>query len=331
MSARSRALLVAGGLLACQLAALPAGAHPDAGLFDETLRLAPGEAVVRPMALHFHRIVASWTPDGRDADDLWLLVVPAEAPGATAWAREDAWFAARLAGPGRLSHLVDCCLDVPYRHLLLVVRNDGDTPATVALRAWAVHDEFAVVAARAEPGALEVPLGLFAALGVAALAVAGRDRRRFGAPRSPRGRALAWSASLFAAALVTAALLGFVGAGRYGGGPVDGMIAVLADLPLPAGPFGSRAAFLLGLLLLAWSAAVGAWVVAIAQGAHRHVAQALPLGVALAVVTAAGGVAMGWTYGGSPVPGLLGVALAGPLLGSVLLLRRGARATPALP
>jgi hypothetical protein len=328
VNARSRALLVAGGLLACQLAGPRTHAHPDARIFDETLHLAPGEAVVRPMALHFHRLVATWTSDRPDADGLWLLVVPAEAPGAAAWAPEDAWFAARLAGPGRLSHLVDCCLHVPYRHLLLVVRNDGATPAALDLRAWAVHDEFAVVAARAEPGAVEVPLALFAALGAVAVAVAVRARGRFGAPGPPRGRALTWSAGLFAAALGMAATLGVAGTLRYGGGPIDGLIAVLVDLPVPAGPFGSRAAFLLGVLLLAWLAAIGAWVLAVGQGAHRHAPWAVPLGGALAIVSLAGGIAMAWTYGGSLVPAALGVVLAGPLAGSALLLRGVALAAP---
>lgn len=325
---RRRAGWVAGALVAALWVAPGASAHPDAMLFDGALRLAPGEAVARPMALHFHRLVARWTFDGPAADGLWLLVVPAEVVGATGSAPEDAWFAAPLTGDGRLSHLIDCCRDVAYRHLLLVLRNDGPAPADVVLRAWAVHDDFAVVSARAEVGALEVPLALFILVGAAALTVAVRDRRRRDAGAAARGWALTVSAVLFAVATVTAAALGLAGALRYGGGLVDGMIAVLADVPVPGGLFGSRAAFLLALLLLAWVASIGAWSVAIGRGAHRSSRWALPLGAALAVVSLAGAVAMGWTYGGSSVPGALGVVLAAPLALSVGLLRGSAAKKP---
>lgn len=318
-AARTAGMIAA--LIAALLVAPRANAHPDALLVDGDLRLAPGEAVVRPMALHFHRLVASWTVVGSAAEGLWLLVVPAEVVGASGSAPEDAWLAVPLAGEGRLSRLIDCCLGEAYRHLLLVVRNDGDAPVALELRAWAMHDEFAVVAARAEPGALEVPLALFALAGLAALTAAGRDRRRRGGSRAPRAGALTASATLFVAACAAAAALGLAGALRYGAGPVTGMIAVLADVPVPGGPFGSRAAFLLGVLLLAWLAAIGAWVVAVRQGAHRRSRWALPLGAALAGVSLAGGVAMGWTYDASAVPAALGIVLAAPLAVSTWLLR----------
>ena len=320
-----------------------ARAHPDARLFDGTLSLDPGEAVTRPMALHFHRLVASWTVDDRATDDLagddragddraadglWLLVVPAEAPGAARIAPAEAWFAAPLAGEGRLSHLIDCCLGIDYRHFLWVVRNDGDAPAGLRLRAWALHDEFAVVAARAESGALEVPLVLFAGLGAAALFVASRERRRAAASR-PRGSATATNALRLAALLLAmsvaaASLLGSAGGLRYGGGPVDGMIAVLADLAVPGGPFGSRAAFLLAWLLLAHMAAIAAWIVAVDRGAHLRSRWAPPLGAVLAAVSLGGGVAMAVTYDNSLVPAALGLVLGAPLAVTVWQVRKSA-------
>jgi len=329
VSRRSRAGWTAFALAAALLVVPPALAHPDVMLHDGPLRLAPGEVVVRPMALHFHRLVARWAVHGPATEGLWLLVVPAETVGASASAPEDAWFAAPLFGDGRLSQLIDCCMDVSYRHLLLVLRNDGDVTVALDLRAWAMHDEFAVVSARAEQGAVEVPLALFALLGFASLAAAARDRRRLDGAVVPRGWALTASAGLFAAALATAAALGFAGAVRYGGGPVDGMIAVLADVPLPGGPFGSRAALLLGVLLLAWLAAIGAWVLAVGQGAHRRSRWALPLGTVLAFVSLAGGIAMSWTYGGSVVPAALGLVLATPVAVSAWRLRAAATATTA--
>ena len=333
MSRWPRAVRLAAALLVLLPASPWARAHPDAMLFDGTLRLEPGEAVTRPMALHFHRLVASWTVDEWATDDpaadgLWLLVVPAEAAGAARLPHAEAWFAARLAGEGRLSHLIDCCLGIDYRHLLWVVRNDGDAPVGLDLRSWALHDEFAVVAARAEAGALEVPLALFAGLGVAALLVALRERRRAAGSR-PRGsatgaNALRLAALLLAASVAAAALLGGTGALRYGSGPVDGMIAVLADLAVPGGPFGSRAAFLLAWLLLAWVAAIAAWIVAVDQGAHLRSRWALPLGAALAAVSLAGGVAMAVTYDGSLVPAALGLVLGAPLAVTVWQVRQSA-------
>lgn len=329
MSLRRRLGWTAFALAAALFVVPPALAHPDVMLHDGPLRLAPGEVVVRPMALHFHRLVARWAVHGPAAEGLWLLVVPAETAGASASAPEDTWFAAPLVGHGRLSHLIDCCMDVAYRHLLLVLRNDGEATVTLDLRAWAMHDEFAVVSARAEQGAVEVPLALFALLGAASLAAVARDRRRLDRAVAPRGWALTASANLFVTALATAAALGFAGASRYGGGPVDGMIAVLADVPLPGGPFGSRAALLLGVLLLAWLAAIGAWVLAVGQGAHRRSRWALPLGAALAVASLAGGLAMSWTYAGSVVPAALAVALATPVAMSAWLLQRAVAATAA--
>ena len=305
-------------------------AHPDAQLFDESVRLAPGEAVVRPMAVHFHRLVATWAVDDPVGKELWLLVVPAEERDAVDAAPADAWFAARLEGDGRMSHLIACCDGIAYRHLLLVVRNDGEEPVDVALRAWAVHDDFAVVAARAEAGAVEVPLALFTLVGAGAVTAAVRDRRRRDTSVRPRGRALAWSAALFGAAMVMAAGLGVAGALRYGAGPIDGMIAILADVPVPGGLFGSRAAFVLAALLLIWVAAIAAWVVAVRQGAHRRSRWVVPMGAALALVSLVGGLAMSWTYGGSLVPVVLAIALSTPLAVSAWLLRgTGASATVA--
>jgi hypothetical protein len=301
------------------LGGLGAHAHPDVMLVGgERLRLEPGQAVVRPMGVHFHRLVARWSVADPTAEGPWLLVVPAEAERAAEVAPEDAWFAARLDGGGRLQHLIDCCLGVDERHLLLILRHDGPAPVDLDLHASALHDEFAVVARRAEAGALEVPLTLFAALGVAALLVLARDRRRAGGPSTARPRAAAVAAhvaaALLVASLASALLLGGAGALRYGGGLTHGLIAVLADLPVPGGLFGSRAAFLLAWLLLAWVAAIAAWIVAVAAGAHLRSSRRIRvLGGALASISLGGALAMAAAYDGSLVPAVLGLVLAGPL------------------
>jgi hypothetical protein len=205
----------------------------------------------------------------------------------------------------------------------------------VDLRAWLVHDEFAVVVQRAEPGALEVPLALFLALGVSATTVSARGRRRRidvvggAGARSPGALPLAWSAGVFVWACALAAGLAVAGIARYGTGPIDGLIAIMADVPVPGGPFGSRAATVMGVLMLAWMASIGLWVRAVHAGAHVWSRWTARLGLGLAAVSLAAGVAMGWTYGAWAVPLGLALVLAVPLAACSLALRQR-RAAPAL-
>jgi hypothetical protein len=322
---RSRGPIGRGGrvlAVACLFAAAAlAWAHPDAMLVDGRLTIEPGAAATFPASVHFHRLVARYDVVAPAAASLQLELVPfAEGSSRV--------LVAPLEGSGRLHHLIDCCLEADFSGYDLVVRNDGPAPATLDLRAWVVHDEFAVVALGAEPGALEVPLALFLGLGVAAVVVAGRRRLqgRGGTGRQRGGRrALLWSQGLFAAAVFVAVALAFAGMVRTGAGPVGGMVAIMADLPVPGGPFGSRMASVMGVLLLAWVGAVVAWVVAVARGARSVPVTAL--GLALATVHLGGGVALGMTYGAYAVPIGLGIALALPLVASVAML---GPATPAV-
>jgi hypothetical protein len=316
---RHRAVVRLLVLVALMAAAPLTWAHPDAMLVAERLMIEPGASVTLPASVHFHRLVVRYEVVGSDGASLRMAVAPfaTDAPAVGI---------ATLDGTGRLNHLIDCCLDADFSGYSVIVRNDGPAPAALDLRAWIVHDEFAVVARAAEPGALEVPLVLFLALGVAAVVVAGRRRRQGPVAAHTGRRALQWSRGLFVVAVVVALVLGFAGMVRYGAGPVSGMVAIMADLPVPGGPFGSRMASVMGVLLLAWAGAVGAWVVAVARGAdHRSVA---PLGLALATVHLGGGVALGWTYDAYAVPVVLGLALALPLATSVAMLRPATRAAP---
>jgi hypothetical protein len=317
--------LVGGRLLgvACLLSAASlVWAHPDAMLVDGRLTIEPGASATFPASVHFHRLVARYQVVGPDAANVRLEVVPF-ADGSTEVA------SASLRGAGRLHHLIDCCLEADWSGYDVIVRNDGPAAATLELRAWVVHDEFAVVARAAESGAVEVPLVLFLGLGAAAVLVAHRARvrqaRHGGSPSGGR-RAYLWSRGLFGAAVAMAVALAFAGMLRYGTGPVSGLVAVMADLPVPGGPFGSRMALVMGVLLLMWVGAVGAWIAAVAGGAHLASPRAIAgLGLALAVVHLAGGFAMGWTYGALGVPVGLGLALALPLTASVAVLRPTSR------
>ncbi len=316
--------------VALVLAASTAVAHPDERVVEATLRLEPGETASFPMSVHFHRLVATYRVHEPDASGVTLLVVP----GVVAAAAGDdqsgasADVAIELGGVGRLHHLIECCLAIDYADYRLLVRNDGDAPALIDLRAWIVHYEFAVVVQRAEPGALEVPLAMFLALGVTATMVSARSRRRVvevvgdAGARSPGALPLGWSAGLFVWACALAGGLAVAGAVRYGTGPVDGLIAIMADVPVPGGPFGSRAATVMGVMMLAWVASIALWIRAVHVGAYAWSRWTARVGLALAAVSLAAGVAMAWTYGSWPVPIGLALVLAAPLGVCSLALRR---------
>lgn len=316
------AVAVAAMLLGVAATAL---AHPDERVVDATLRLAPGQVVSIPMAVHFHRLVATYRVHTTDASDLTLHVFGADTePTGDVTTAGGAWrLVTRLQGEGSLHHLIDCCLGIDHAAFTLWVRNDGAEVAVLDLRAWLVHDEFAVVVQRAEAGALEVPLVAFLALGLSASMVSMRQRRLGGGgtfTRSgalpPGSLALGWSVGLFGWACSLALALGVAGAGRYGTGLIDGVIAIMADVPVPGGPFGSRAAAVMGVLLLAWMASIGLWIRAVHLGAHLRSPWPARHAMALALVSLGVGVAMGWTYGGWSVPVGLGLVLAVPLVWS---------------
>ncbi len=309
-------------------AASTAFGHPDERVVEATLRLGPGEVASFPMSVHFHRLVATYRVHEPSESQVRLLVMPAAAIDVDERTGPSPDIAIELAGEGALHHLIDCCLDIGYADYHLAVRNDGDAPALLDLRAWLVHDEFAVVVQRAEPGALEVPLALFLALGVTATMVSARGRRRWegvaadAGARSPGALPLAWSAGVFVWACALAAGLAVAGAARYGTGPIDGLIAIMADVPVPGGPFGSRAATVMGVLMLAWVASIALWIRAVYVGAHVWSPWTARVGLALAVVSLAAGAAMAWTYGSWPLPIGLALVLAAPLGVCSLALRR---------
>ena len=322
-------------------------AHEDLRIVDETIELGPGEVARFPTAIHYHRIVGRYAVlDGTSDVSLSLASVPTGAdagplaiasPGASERPADErsggfeVVLAGTLASSGTLNELIRCCDQSVWTEAQLVVRNDGDHAATIDLRAWAMHDDFAVIVDRAEPGAVTAPLALFLALGVAAVVVAWREGRR-AEPAASTGHtppSLRWSTGLFLGALTIAAALGLAGTLRYGAGPVDGTIAILADLPVPGGPFGARGATVMGLLMLAWMSAIGFWIRALHVGAQRRSARPRRLGLALGAVSVAGGVALGWTYGSFGAPLILGLVLGVPLVTVSLLLGRPGLATDA--
>lgn len=305
------------------VAALAAGtgaawAHPDLPIFDGAIRLAPGEALERLVPLHYHRVVGRYRVSGAGATQVSFTLQNALASGG------QASVLARREG-GRFNHLVSCCLgedETPFRFR---VRNEGPDEVEVTLFAFAAHDDLAVVTHRAEGGALEIPMMMFLGLGVAAGLVSWR-RRPLRARADDQSVPPALRFSMAAAVISSAGGLALAVAGmlRYGGGPLEGLIAAMADLPVSGGPYGSRDALVLGLVMLAWLAAIGAWVRALGVAGPRHARRVAYWGLFLAGVSLAMGVLVGWTYGSYPVPVALGVALGAPLLmAAVAALPRG--------
>jgi hypothetical protein len=317
---------VATALVALLALASSASGHPDAAVVDGRLHLGPGEQAVFPMSVHYHRLVATYRLDGAPSVALEVRAGADDAAGAIV-------HRTTLDGSGRLHHLVACCLGVGFSDFTLVVRNDGAEAARLDLRAWIVHDEFAVVAYAAEAGAVEVPGALFLGLGIGATLAAAGARRRRDAPggttssaaEAVAARAYRWSLGTFVGGVAVAVALGAAGAVRYDAGLVGGMAAIMADIPVPGGPFGSRAASLMGLLLVAWIVSVVLWIVAVRRGPVPTDARVVRLGAALAVVHLSGGLALAWTYGAYLVPVGLGLVLAAPLAVSAVGLWRTGR------
>ena len=312
-------------------------AHPDERVIDATLTLAPGEVVTVPVSLHFHRLVTTYRVHEGMAPGITLRLVadPGAPEGRKAHTGAAPAVEAALLGEGVFHELVPCCLGAAYSDYRLDVSNDGAAPLTLDLRVWLVHDDFAVVAWRAEAGALEVPFALFLLLGVASTVTSTRGARRWRpgavAPAvGPRGGVLlAWSVGLFVWACAVAVGLAAVGTARYGGGPVDAMIAVLADVHVPGGAFGSRAALVMGVLLLAWVGSIATWTGAVRRGAHARFAATTHIARAIALVSLIGGAAMAWTYASWSTPLGLALVIAVPLWASAGRLERARERVPA--
>ena len=256
---------------------------------------------------------------------------------------EEAALAIEGAPDATVNHLLRCCDENVYSDYFLVVRNDGAEPIDVDLRMWNVHDDFAVVVDRAETGAFTIPLGIFLALAIAAGRAVRRERAgvrnssAFAGTQTTLAPSLGdqrlplsfWlSLGLAAFACFVALSLAAFGASRYPAGLVDGMVAAMADLPVPAGPFGSRDALVMGVLLLAWSGAVACWVRSVSVGAARASRWPAALAIGIGIVTLIGGALMGWTYRSPVVPGTLGLVLGIPLIAAGLALLRPMKVQP---
>lgn len=317
LRSRLRAASWTATLLAALVAAtvLPtARAHADVPVVDATVDLEPGEALTLPMALHFHRLVTRYDVRGGAGGSLRLTVVPGVGEAGDADPAAGPAIDEELRGRGRWARLIPCCRDVAYHPFTLRLSNDGAAAVTADLRAFAVHDDFAVVAQRAEVGAAGVPAVLFLGVGIAAVGAGRRARREAGRPvRAGAVAPVRASAALFLLAGAAATTLAFAGALGYASGLASGMVAILADLPVPGGPFGSRAAFVMGLLLLAWLASAFLWIVGVARGAHRRSPWVARLGWALTCASLTGGAVMALGYDRSWVPPALAALLAVPL------------------
>lgn len=308
-------------------------AHPDVPVIETSLRLEPGQAESGPMSVHYHRLVGHLKAAAGELQGLTLHLMAEDVWRESGTAATDVEVTGLQsdADGTRINHLVRCCLGDVYTPYRWVLRNEGNRPVDVDLRLWAVHDDFAVVVDRAEPGAFSVPLVLFLAMAVTAIVGTRRGLSKSAHRLLGAKRAFVWSLSLAGACVVLAGALALGGMLRYGAGPVDGMVAILADVPVPGGPFGSRDALVMGLMMVGWCAAIGAWARAAALAAPGQSPGIGRFGFLLGLTSLLTGVGLGWTYGAFFVPVVLGAVLGAPLMVCGVMVSRRVQSLRAAP
>lgn len=286
--ARIGALLALGTVLTA-LTPLPAMAHGDVRLVDDSFVIAPGSEATFEGSLHYHRLVGRVVAN----EPVSLRLVDAESGVVVV-----------STGPGTVvttNELVECCDGTVWAPHRLVIANNGSEPARVEARVTLVHDDVAVMVYRAESGTAEsvVILG-----GIWWWAV---RRLRRGENSGSGARAIGMAAGLMAAVV---AVIG-VGALRYGGFGPGALVAGLADVPvLPINSVVARASLLLGVTMVGWALAGGSWVRARSAMTHQTW---IGLGSALigAVVLAA--VSIGVAYSATAMPMAMAVVAILPL------------------
>lgn len=293
-----------------------ATAHGDQIVAQETVGLQPGASVTWTRDVHWHRLMGTVRADGP-------VVLSVTGPEGTV----------EVAGPGthlRVRHLVQCCDDEVWTPHTVTLSNAGDAPVRVDADLAFLHDNLAVVAHDAEPGAWWQTLGILLAI---VLVPAWRARRPApvrGAPQQavpeegaswPAHRAwLRASRGLHMAAWAVALATAATGMARLGGGPLTGTLGATLPLAYPAQIFNAHA-FLMLLLMGLWAAAVACWA-----GARRRAGSPRACrGDGLVFVTGAVLVGAVWAVGSEAVLWPLVVAFvpAAALLADALGAPRG--------
>ncbi len=290
-----------------------ASAHGDVRGTTETVTLAPGEVLEFEAGIHYHRLVG--TVQGSENGS--LLEVLVTGPDGTSHL---------VAGPGdsmRVNELLPCCKDAIWSDLTVSVRNTGNTTVTAHVDLVLLHDDFAVVAENAEPGAAwQTFLSAVLLAGIPAW-IARRPTTLHEEKARRWVKIGSWS---LAAAWAGIATLSLIGMARFGGGPLIGSRVAMAPLPM-YGTFVNSYLLVAIPLAALWVISLTGWVVAErrshdprALGAHR-------LAYAAGIGPLAFGLLFAVEVGNVPLALLLGVVPAALILTAVLMPHRARAGT----
>lgn len=284
-----------------------ATAHGDVRGHDGIAEMAPGESMHFEATIHYHRLVGTV----RAVEGASLFEVSVIGPGG-----EAQW----IAGPAeslRVNYLVTCCKDATWTDHTFTVRNVGPSTVTAKVDLVLLHDDFAVIAENAEPGASWQTL-LIAILLAAIPAWLARRPAASDEARAQRWLRIGWWS--LAAAWVGIATLSFIGMVRYGGGPLVGSRVAMAPLPTYGAFVNSYLLVALPMMAL-WVVALSGWVVVQRRstdprtlGAHRlaYTAAVGPLVFGVLFAVEVGNVLLATLLGLVPAALIVAAALVPP-------------------
>jgi hypothetical protein len=301
-----RWLLLMGLMLGLIVSVGGAAAHENKQVGEGSQDLAPGEALVLPVEIHYHRLVGE-IKAGQGAEVVVKVGPEGQEPSV-------------VAGPGGdflVDALVTCCKDVVWSPYEVHIVNQGSQSVHVEYRLVFLHDGFAVIAEDAEPGALLTTLLPF--VGVSGWL--GYLLWRKGPKAGPVRKAAWWAGGAHGAMWLIGGGAGIYGMMRYGTGPVSGAIAAAADMPWIQNEILTTQDLVLGSGIVLWVVSVAAWTAAARRaGTDPTIGW---LGVALGAGSVLACALWVLDYGYFLAPVLIALSTAAlPLVGGMWMLRR---------
>lgn len=232
------------------LLALPSvAAHGDVLGVKETVTLLPQEEFEFRRGLHYHRMVGEVSQPTPTS----LLELTVTGPRGSTQSVSSNFNGALV------NHLITCCKSGnTWDEHVILLRNTGERHATINVQLTFLHDDFAVIAHDAEPGAWwqtllvgVLLLGIPAWIATARVASDPRKVRRW----------VRVGAGSLGAAWGLAGLLSIIGMLRFGGGPLNGSLTVHEPFPVPGFFVNSNLVTALPLMLL-YVFALSGWAIA---------------------------------------------------------------------
>ncbi len=296
-------------ILLVPLASLtPVGrAHGDRSFGEARVALDPGESMSWIREVHWHRLMGTVEATGP-------VTVSVQGPDG----RSEA------AGPGaslRVDHLVACCRTATWTPHTVEITNTGDAPVEVTYDLVLLHDNLAVTADDAEPGAWWQTLAIVGLMiGIPAW------RARQPALEAPAGPWLRSSRILHGTAWGIGGLLALVGMARFSTGPLTGTLGATAWFPLDLVGFFNTHSLVMMAVMGVWGAGLACWA-----GARRRAGSPAAYrvdGLLFAVGSLVIGGLMVAELGRWIIPVILGLAPAAAILADVRIPRRAGDAEP---